>query len=82
LCDPETAPQVPCLHIREDKQAESKACLENPSGVWQLLTVERLISPEATRVVLMVQTPELATMAPVYVDNASLAEILPSTDAP
>jgi hypothetical protein len=77
-----TTPQVPCLHIHEEKHAESKACLENPSGAWQLLTVERLISPEATRVVLMIQTPELATMAPVYVDNASLTEIPPSADAP
>lgn len=86
-----TTPQVPCLYIHEKERpyykdgeegTYSKTCLQNPSGTWQLITVERLISPEATRVVLMIETPELSVMEPVYVDNASLEAIPPSGAAP
>lgn len=79
-----TIPGAPCVHI-DDGVGRSSVCLQNPSLAWEPVTVERMISPEATRVLLIIDISREATgetAASVFVDNASFAENLPSLEAP
>lgn len=81
-----TTPGAPCLHIKaDDEPADPKACLQNPSGTWQLVTVEGLIGPETTRMLLIIDISREAmgeSAGSVYVDDASLVERPPSSEAP
>ena len=82
-------PEAPCLHIQvDDEPVHSTACLQHPSGTWQPVTVERVIGPDATRIVVIIDISRKAVgeiRASVYVDNASLvvgpppSPALPST---
>lgn len=79
-------PGAPCLHIKINDEplyepVHSTACLQDPSGTWQLVTVERTIGPEATRIVAIIDISREVmgeTVAWVYVDNTSLTASPPS----
>ena len=85
-----TTPGAPCLHIKVDDEplhepVDSTACLQNPSGTWQPVSIERTIGPEATRIVLIIDISREAmgeSAGSVYVDDASLVEHPPSSEAP
>lgn len=73
-----TTPGSPCVHIN-DGRGVSSACLERNTGKWQPFSVERVISPEATRVLFIIDMPE---SSPLYVDEASVvAEAAPSVQS-
>lgn len=76
-------PQTPCLHLYEDTE-HATACLQTHPGTWELLTVERTISPDATRVVLIIEIPRAREPAipVVYVDDVWLVQDPPSSEAP
>ena len=85
-----TIPGAPCLHIKINDEplhepVGSTACLQDPSGTWQPVTVERTIGPEATRVELIIDIAREAmgkTVAWVYVDNVSLVSSQLPSDPP
>ncbi len=80
-------PGAPCLQIMIDDEESSRsnsACLQGPRA-WQPVTVERVIGPDATRIVLAIHLPREVmgeTPTSVYVDSVSLAEDPPLSEAP
>lgn len=82
-----TIPGAVCVRI-DDGIDRSSACLQNATGeMWEPVTVERVISTGATRIVLIIDRPrETDNPTPVYVDDASLVigqlpAVLPRTTA-
>jgi len=62
-------PEAPCLRI-DDGVEGSSTCLAPRRGMWEPLSVEHRISPDATRVFVIVDVP--APSNSIYVDNASV----------
>ena len=76
-----TTPGVPCIHL-DDGMDRSSTCLQNPRGTWERVSVERTLSLEATRVLLIIDRTRDKSTVPVYVDDASLTESPPFSEAP
>ncbi len=76
-----TTPGAPCVRI-DDGMDRSSACLQNPRGTWERVSVDRTLSLEATRVLLIIDRTRDKSTVPVYVDDASLTESPPSSEAP